>query len=765
MSQFINRLLRLSIPQASNAKIVIVGVISGLLSTQAYAALEEVVITAQKKAQSINDVSLSVNAVQGDRMRELGLDDAIELDIILTNVDIKSTISGDVNPIVSIRGVGLNSAASNNNPSVGIYVDEVFLASPAMLSMFMMDIDRVEALKGPQGTLYGRNSSGGAINIHSALPTEEPSGFAELSGGDYDTVKFEGAYSQGLTENVAGRISVLYENQGDSYYTNTTTGDELDGIEKFGIRGTLQGSFENTEATLKVFYFDSEGSNAIAETVGTAAGPFSPFCAAANTVLAGNGDELSPGICTDIIGGGDTDRDRFTNSLTPANEERNTIDTDLTGVNLKIEHDFSDSLTLTSVTGYMTQDRVFGDGADILFIVHDEEMEQWSQELRLSGNVGSHSFILGGFYSNDTAEMFNPFTSPFTLAALGVDPLFHYVDQETDAYALFASVDWTLTDQFTLTTGIRYTYEEQSFVGGTTALFPIPGGPLSTVEAVLADRDLALNAPGAGLGVPLTFTDDEIDETDVSFRAALEYRPDEDKLFYASISTAFKSGGFYGDFTTSQDQLVPFDSEQIMAYEIGTKLTLFSGLVQANGAVFYYDYEDIQAQVPGTFSFLYRNVEEADIYGLDLEIFASPTDNLDLRFGFGYIDTELSSSIAAIDGNEMSNAPEVQVTGGARYQFPVANSWIGAVEGDFKYSDDKFTESFNIPLNYTDSYLTVNGRISLAQENGPWEVAFFVRNITDEDNREEAFNVDLINTIFTFPTAPRTFGGSISYEF
>ena len=742
-------------------KAILCAAVTQVLSTPAYAQLEEIIVTAQKREQSINDVSLSINAVQGDRLRTLGLDDAIDLDLVLTNVDIKSTISGAVNPIVSIRGVGLNSAASNNNPSVGIYVDEVFLSSPALLSMFMMDIGRVETLKGPQGTLYGRNSSGGAINIHSALPTQEPTGFIDISAGNYETVKFEGAYSRGITENVAGRISVLYEDQGESYYTNDTTGKDLDGIEKMGIRGTLQGSFDSTDVILRAYYFEQDGSNTLAEPVGTALAPFTfTQCPpAAALVASGRGDEFAPGQCVDNVGNFESNRDRFENILDPEFERLLEIDTDVTGVNLKIQHDFTDSLSLTSITAYMTQDRLFGDGADVLFILHDEELDQISQEFRLGGEFGEHSFIVGAFYSNDEVEMFNPFTSPL-FAGQGLDPMYHTVDQETDAWAVFASMDWHLSDQLTLTTGIRYTDEEQTFVGGTTALFA--GGPLSTLEDVINNKDLAQNP---ALGFPLTFTDDKIDETDTSYRIALEYRPNDDSLYYGSISTAFKSGGFYGDFTTEQEQLTPFEPEKITAYEVGTKLTLLDGLVQLNAAVFYYDYEDIQTQVPGSFSFVYSNVEEAEIYGLDFEVFASPIDNLDLRLGIGLVESEFVSDLAIYDGNSLANAPESQVTGGIRYQFAVAESLTLSLEADFKYSDDKYTEGTNNPLNYTDSYLISNARTALAPTNESWEFALWVRNLSDEDFREEAFYVEVAQTIFTFPTNPRTYGATFSYKF
>ncbi|MEP1592934.1 MAG: TonB-dependent receptor plug domain-containing protein, partial [Halieaceae bacterium] len=187
-------------------------------STYADSIIEEVIVTAQKREQAITDVALSVTAVSGEVARTMGVEDTRDVAMLATNVDIKGAGLADANPAITVRGSGMNNFNANNNPSVGVYLDEVFLASPAMINLSMLDVGRIEVLKGPQGTLYGRNATGGALNIISAKPTQDLEGFGSLTLGDYDTAKFEGAVSGGLTDSLSGRISVLWDSQGESYH-------------------------------------------------------------------------------------------------------------------------------------------------------------------------------------------------------------------------------------------------------------------------------------------------------------------------------------------------------------------------------------------------------------------------------------------------------------------------------------------------------------------------------------------------------------------
>ena len=192
-------------------------------TTPAYAQLEEIVVTAQKREQAITDVSITMNAFSAEDMRIFRVEDPTDLAQFVSNLDIKGTLGG-VNPAITLRGVGLNDFNANNNPSVGVYINDVFLSSPAMLNTRMFDVERVEVLKGPQGTLYGRNTTGGAIRVVNRAPTQETDGYLSLGFGDFDLMELEGAIGGGLSESVAGRLSFSYSDQGESFHNNRLTG-------------------------------------------------------------------------------------------------------------------------------------------------------------------------------------------------------------------------------------------------------------------------------------------------------------------------------------------------------------------------------------------------------------------------------------------------------------------------------------------------------------------------------------------------------------
>ena len=746
--------------------------------------LEEVVVTAQKREQAVTDVSQSVSALTSDTLRTLGVSEIRDLDSFVPNLDIKLASVG-TNPVITVRGVGLNNFNSNNNPTVGVYVDEVGLSSPAMLELFVMDLERVEILKGPQGTLYGRNSNGGAINIHSAKPTQVFEGYTDISVGSYESFRLEGAVSGGLTDQLAGRISVLYDRQGESFYNNFHTGTDAGDADTFGIRTQLSYGNHNFDANLSLFYFREDRALTLPQLTGTqeptlafptnAPGVFLTFdrCAAALTGFR----NVNPGQCTSTtLAVPDPDPDPFTNGLAGDLTDRYRNDSELYGGNLRFNYDIADAITLTSVTGYISQDRLFGEGdGTTAFFEHDEEMKQFSQELRLSGDFANAStWIVGAFYHNDEVDTFNPYTGDLFRGFTSLDPplgvgfdatpLVFFYDQKTTAYAAFASVDWVLADTWTLVAGVRYSSEEIEYAGGNSAIPTAFSGLATTADVIGAGRG------AQSFGVAVTSIDRKIDENSVSGRVALEYRPNDDWLFYGSAASGFKSGGFLGDFTFSNEELEPFDSESLMAYELGAKATVAGGLSQVNVSVFYYDYEDIQTLLNAPFGIRLGNVEQADVYGLDVEIVAQPVDGLNLSLGLGWLDTEIStdqlgSGGVILHGNELPNSPELSVAGLVRYEFPVSDALYTAFQFDFKYQAEKFTEATNNPLSGTDDYLVTNARISVLPSSGQWEAAVWVRNLFDKEYFEESIWFDNPGNIFGFPGAPRTLGVSLNYYF
>jgi len=711
--------------------------------------IEEVVVTAQKREQAITDVSLSIRAFTGDLARANGVSRPQDVAFLIPNVDIKGSAQSEANPAITIRGIGMNNFNSNNNQSVGVYANDVFLSSPGMMSLSMMDIERIEVLKGPQGTLYGRNSSGGAINIISAAPTQQLDGFANISVGDYDMVRFEGALGGGLSDTVSGRVSVLYDKQGESFHTNALTGTDFGDSENTGIRGQLAYDGDRLSANLMLTVMNQDVANRPFTHFGMfdAAFSFAP-CAA---VAAGGLDNAN---CVDVYGYQNPhDPEGFTHDFDPNRMDEYRTDSDVVNATLQLDYDFSNDMTLTSVTGFIEQDRFYGENTwsqplEFFAVTHDEDMDQFSQELRLAGGSDRADWVAGVFYSQDQIVAFNEANSGDVFGAiLGVSPVTWNFDQETTAFAVFGSVDWHLSDVWTLVTGLRYTEEDVDFTGGTFG-FDIAGG--STF--------------------PFFTTDNNFSDENTSYRVALEARPNDDLLGYFSVSSGFKSGGFNGDFNVDDPSLYdPFESETVTAYELGGKWTLGGGIAQLDGAVFYYDYTDIQTLVPVPspgLGFRLGNLDAADITGLDLDLQVLPTDNLTLRFGLGYVNTEVSDSRAIYDGAELPNAPEFQFTAGGRWEIPVGTAWNFALQADLKYTDSSFRTMPNNPQAFTDSYAIANGRIVLHQPGGSWEFALWGRNITDEGYFIEAFDVfDPLGITAKLAGTPRVWGVSANYRF
>lgn len=720
--------------------------------------IEEITVTAQKREQSINDVSIAMNAFTEDEIRSFRIENPTDIADLISNMDIKGTLGG-VNPVVTVRGIGLNDFNANNNPSVGVYVDEVFLSSPAMLTARMFDVERVEVLKGPQGTLYGRNSTGGAINIINRKPTQEFDSYISLGKGNYDLLEIEAAVSGGISENAAARISISHKDQGDSFHDNLLTGNAMGGLESTAGRGQLDFKVnDKTRGNISINFGSAEGTNTPFTIFGLldpsmpANADFSVnLCEPAKTFNFNNSQ------CSDFFGIQETnDGDPYTHSFNPSDAEKYIIDTDYSGAVIKLEHELNDSSNITSITGFESQDRIYGDNINshpfqLSAITHDEEISQFSQELRINRiNEDGTQLIMGLFFSKDEFESENVFeSSDFFLTHLFWDN-----DQETTSWAIFASKDWKLSETLSLTAGFRYTDEEIDFTGGTTDLNPFD-------MSCIIDPFCMPTGFGA---VPITLVDNSISKNDTSIRLALEHRPDDDTMIYGSISTAYKSGGFFGDFTFSNDELSPFNSESIRAYEIGYKSSRSEGRMQLNASVFHYDYDDMQTLVPGVLVTRFANADDSKISGMDLDILAFPSDGLTIGLGFGLLDTELGAIGLLPAGNKSPNAADLQLNGFISYEHQIRPGITMGWQGSFKYSDDMFRDAFNDKFNFTDSYSTLDARIWLSSDDGRWEVALWAKNLTDEEYTESAFNfVDLTGLANRMYGPPRTYGINFTY--
>lgn len=736
--------------------------------------LGTITVTAQRKAESIQDVGATINAFGGEELAEARFTDVEDVATLVPNVDVKSALGGQ-NQVVTIRGVGLNDFSSNNTGSVGVYIDDIFLASVAALEFGMFDSERLEILKGPQGTLYGRNATGGAINIISQRPLFENGGYVRVGAGDFGMIEGEGAFNTVLGENVALRLSGRASTQ-ESFYDNSITGSNLGDREAWGLRGQLAFRGDGWDGNLKIQTSSDEGPSTPYNLIGTMTpqssvdaaaeaalfmfpefatllatdpsvglGGVGAFCA---PVLAG---QLNPTQCADLTGFQDpTSEIRDTTSNFAGGNLAN-INTD--DVTLHLNWDLGGG-ELTSITGWRSLDREFGEDTDgqsrtLFEYNHQTDVEQWSQELRYAWSNENTDIIVGGFYSYDDVTVRNNILSD----ELFLTNLLVTVDQETTSYAAFGNVEYEVAPNTTLIGGLRFTREEKDYAGGTQDLNPFG------ISLLLLDPATFAFFPDP---LQLSFSDTSLEEDDISGKVGIEYRPSEDVLLYGTISKGFKSGGVIGDITFSNEELTPFDPETVYAYEAGIRSDL-TDTFRFNGAVFYYDYQDVQTFVQGSLGPVLGNVDEATVVGADLEFVWAPTANLTLNGGLGLLDTELGGVL--YDGNSLPNAPEQSFTGGVTYEHDLGPDSTLTFASDLKYASDVERNAENDPLTTTEAYTIVNARVAYNNEASGWGLALWGKNIFEEDFAEQTYNLPTVGIVIEGYNAPATWGVTLSKEF
>lgn len=722
------------------------------LTSQA-AQIEEVVVTAQKRAQSAQDVGVAITAMSGEQLKEMKMATATDVAAQVPSLDIKNTL-GATNPVVTIRGVGLNDFHANNSQSAGVYIDEVFLSAPSMLGFQLFDLDRVEVLKGPQGTLYGRNTTAGAVNFISRKPTEEFEAGVTVGYGSYKTYETEGFISGALTENLNGRLSVKYSDRQGGYIENTYTGnDEYGAATTEAWRAQLAWDIsESADMLLNVHAGETKGD---AGTTWKSFGvsvqdpmDFSDCPAYAQTGMSGPG-------CYDWAGYADPNPD---NPYKGAWNMDPQMDIDSKGASVHFNVDLG-AATLTSISGYESvirdmEEDAGGSPDEESDIFYHNENSLFSQEIRLtSNNTSDFSWIVGGFYSTEKA-IGDPNQYIKSRATLNTDFTVSW-DQKTTTYASFVHTEWQFTDTLKLITGIRYTKEEKEFEGQTTDDNPFND---SWYLGLIGEDP-------AGGAVVLGQTDDTFEDDNVSGKIGLDWTPTDNLLFYASVSKGFKSGGFSGAWVGSDEELAPYDSEEITAYEVGMKATMLENTLQLNASAFQYDYENMQLFTTPENSLALialTNAEEATIRGAEVEAWWIPVDGLDVRAGVSFLDTE--NNDPAFKGLELPNAPEYSFNMSVRYEWSLNNDLRAAVMLAGTYQDDIYKQVENRPFHKVDGYGLLNARASIYFRD-QWELSLWGDNITDKEYVAEVFDQTGIqgNYIANYGT-PANYGVSLTYN-
>lgn len=787
----------------NNMLVTVRATLTGLLCTvvagTAVAQIEEIVVTAQKREQSAQDVGLTISAFDEDRYRELAGGDLDRFAGQLTNVQAYAPHS--FLQSVHVRGIGLNEFQGQYDSPVATHVDEVYIAKPWMLARPVYDIQRVEVLKGPQGTLFGRNTTGGALNWYTNPPSDKFSAGVEFRADEHERYMAEGFVNGPLADQLDGRISFHSEVGNGGPQKNLLFDNEHGKPNLFDFRGQLK--WEGEKLTVRAL---AHGGVNKGETIAWK-GP-GIFNLGAPTlcpqVFTG---EVSkhPSSCAKFAGlaiaagrpeGEYEPEDKFTiNQNTPP-----AVDDTFYGGYLRFEYDLGWS-TLTSITAYEYYERNHREDSqsDIFNSTsthYYNEMNQITQELRLTGEMTARwRYLVGLFYENDDLDQVDgsdlsgqilPGVTPiFPTATPGVflnpDQFMAQFHLDLDSIAAFFNSEFDVTDNVTINAGVRYTQDSikvsDAFLG--IGLKPQVGKEdyvthcLNTTFVVPtyapACPDLAL--VGFGPEPPGGYADNRTD-TNISWRAGVEWKPVEDWLIYANLTTGYRSGGYSLPFAGAATQFKP---EKLFAQEIGVKAQLFDNTLQINASAFKYDYDSVQVNVDDPVSPLVpitRNVGTQQNKGLEAEGIWQPNERWYLRQGVGYLDARYEKSDRVITtylgpvplkGKRPVNSPEWTYNGVVRYQQPIFDGWDGIVMFDYRWVDDRFLEATDQAFEIQKDYWVANARIAVASQDGSWELAFFGNNLFDEEYITYVNNIAFFKLDIYGET--QTFGASLRYRY
>ena len=716
--------------------------------------VNDIIVTARRRSESLQDVPIAVSAYGANRIDELQARDLSGLQYTTPNLYLDQ---GDAsNAVIYIRGIGQNDSLAFADPSIGVYVDDVFVARTQAAFLDLFDVDHVEVLRGPQGTLYGRNTIGGAIKFVSKRPPKQFDGYAEAGYGNYNTVSLKGRVGGPIAgDTLRGNIAFAFDRR-DGYNFNSFTGKRDGDVRSYAGRASLL--FAPTDRLEFLLSGDVKLDRPDTSR--------SPVRQTPITVVGPAGGLVTLPAATDpyVV-------DTNANGLS---------DQDGYGVSLTANFTASDAVTLSSITSY----RGFnfdlnldtdGSPAPVLDILLHQKERQFSQELRLNFDNHAGVTVVGGlYYFHDRDDTFSGvdngaatiFGFPVTLFGFASSSLADTL-QITDSYAAFADATYAITRKLTIEAGLRYTSEDRSSRRDFENFFDPTVSVINHAPPFLA----GVGTPGARIAGKVNFGA-------WTPKATLSYKPNQDVLFYASASRGFKSGGFDGRATTDFG-FTPFRPEYVWSYEGGAKTSWLDRHLVANAAVFYNNYTDIQVTsfgadpVTGVFVSRFSNAAKARTYGAELELQAQPTRQLSIDASVGYLngryqkfDILVGGVVTDVTDRAMVNAPRWNASLGATYTVPIGQALTGTFHVDGAYRDRVATEITDSPVLAQPGYALLNAFIQISTPGDRWQLRAGVRNLTDHAVRTQGFNLaDFPGVQVNFYGAPRTYDLRLTHKF
>ena len=697
------------------------------------AELSEVTVTARRREETLQEVPVAVTAFTETALEEFNIEDLGDLDAYVPNLTIYSARGSSSTITAYIRGVGQSDPLWGVDPAVGLYIDDVYMARPQGGLLDVVDVERVEVLRGPQGTLYGKNTTGGAIKYITKPLKPDVEGAVSLGVGSYDQLDVKASLNAPLgSDAVVGRMSVASLNR-DGFGENTFTGQDVSDKEILVARGSV--GFYPTEdfnVILSADWLDDQSGVRGAKRLNA----FNPLDPARTPPL--------------------DDRYDIRSGMSNVN------DTTLQGASATANWTINESWWFKSITAYRESETDTNIDFDtlpnkIVDVRATYEDDQTSQEFQLNYVGERLDGVIGFYYFDGSAggTVFNNFVNASFGTTNG--------QVETESYAFYGEGTWQFNEQWALTFGARFTDETKK-------------------ADVLnqAYRNANFN-PADVIATPADF-EDEVDFQNISPKVSLDYQVTEDVLIYALGTRGFKSGGFNirANVTAFPLSARPFDDEQVTSFEVGTKTAWFDDRLYVNASYFHNDYEDIQLSIftgfdsngDGTddaFFGDFTNAGKATVSGVEIEMAANLTDNWTVNGNIAFLDAEydefITRNVNVADTQKFTNAPER--SGALSTQYTWGDVFGGALSarGTVTYQDEVYPTTDLSEVIKQPGYSLLSAGLIWRSNESPWVLSLQGPNLTDKEYRTTGYNIAALGILTGFYGAPRQYTLTATYLF
>ena len=736
------------------AALASLGIEEAVAATASSGAIEEIVVTARKREESLQDVPVAVSAFSGNDLARQSVQEFIDLNAQLPGVYVSMVQHHASMATVAIRGQAQADTLMTTDSSVGVYVDGINLPRQQGLNANMFDIERVEVLKGPQGTLYGRNTTGGAINVVTRKPDYDGvHGFLEGTGGNENFTQVAGAVNVPLAETAAARIAVQKTDQ-DGWGESRVTGNDLYDQDELFVRGSFMADpTDRLNILVQADYLKVDENGAAEKLLQPGGNPFDPANVRGSTPAIVAGVELGvlnpadipsaanpvpgPTFVSGVMAGYAAMAAYADGELLKTDSGTDTFsDATLWGGGVTISYDLTDTLTIQSISGYRNWEAdgqldMDGTPFSILHPLMQADADFFSQELQLLGASDRFDWVVGAYYSKEDGEDGSTTTAVAAINPFQPNVLDGHV--ENSSWAVFGQGTYSVTDRMNVTAGLRYTEEKKKLTSS------------NRVFNQLTQQFVCELPPG---GVPIdqcaaSFSDSF---NDPSWLLAADYRLNDGVMVYGSIAKGFRGGGQNLRGGSDPSSFSAFEPETATTYEVGLKGDFFDRLARLNAAAYFTDYQDIQRSiiVPGSGGnvvTILTNAAEAEITGFELEGWLYPTEHLTLFATVGYMDFEYKDfsslgqdGVTVIDRTgEPISLPGWQYSLSARYDQPIGPNLLG-LQVDYSWQDEFNDSPTSVApdANTIESVGLWNARLEYTLIDAGVTLALWGKNLSDE---------------------------------